>query len=45
MPVISTTGTSQNRHRPSIQENADIQLPLIETNRPRVCVLFGDFLH
>lgn len=44
MPVISTIGTSYNRHRPSIQENTDIQLPLIETNRPRVRVLFSNDL-
>lgn len=37
MPAISTASGSYNRQRPSIQETIDIQLPLIETNRPRVC--------
>jgi len=39
MPIISTNSSFNNRHRQSIQENFGIQLPLIETNRPRVIIL------
>jgi hypothetical protein len=39
MPIISTNPSFNNRHRQSIQENFGIQLPLIETNRPRVIIL------
>jgi len=39
MPIISTNPSFNNRHRQSIQENSGIQLPLIETNRPRVIIL------
>ena len=34
--MISIGGILNNRHRQSVHENFDIQLPLIEANRPRV---------
>lgn len=45
MPMISIGGSFNNRHRQSIQENCDIQLPLIETNRTRVICLFSILLY
>lgn len=43
--MISIGGSFNNRHRQSIQENCDIQLPLIETNRTRVICLFSILLY
>ncbi len=39
MPIISTNTSINNRYRQSTYENFGIQLPLIETNRPRVIFL------
>lgn len=43
MPILSAGATFNNRHRQSIHENFGIQLPLIETNRPRVFFFFYNF--
>jgi hypothetical protein len=45
MPMISIGNSLTNRHRQSIHENFDIQLPLIEANRPRVIFLFFIFFY
>jgi hypothetical protein len=42
--MIAIGGSFNNPHRQSIQENYDIQLPLIETNRSRVICCLSCFM-